>query len=100
LPAREQQAMVDPAVWHRGQSDEAQLKKMLEDHNRWTGSKRARDLLDNWDVSRSRFVKVFPIEYKRALAEIAARKSAASGDTPSTPPTAAVAAKTRAVAAK
>jgi glutamate synthase (NADPH/NADH) large chain/glutamate synthase (ferredoxin) len=100
LPAREQQAMVDPAVWHRGQSDEPQLKKMLEDHNRWTGSKRARDLLDNWDVSRSRFVKVFPIEYKRALAEIAARKSAASGDTPSTPPTAAVAAKTRAVAAK
>jgi glutamate synthase (NADPH) large chain len=97
LPAREQQAMVDPAVWHRGQSDEAQLKKMLEDHNRWTGSKRARDLLDNWDVSRSRFVKVFPIEYKRALAEIAARKTAATHGTPATPP---VAAKARAVAAK
>ncbi len=78
LPAREQQSMVDPAVWHRGQSDEAQLKKLLEDHNRWTGSKRARDLLDNWEASRSRFVKVFPIEYKRALGEIAARKTAKS----------------------
>ena len=76
LPAREQQSMVDPSVWHRGQSDEAQLKKLLEDHNRWTGSKRARDLLDNWETSRPRFVKVFPIEYKRALGEIAARKAA------------------------
>ena len=77
LSTREQQAMVDPAVWHRGQSDEAQLRKMLEDHNRWTGSKRARDLLDNWEVSRSRFIKVFPIEYKRALGEMAARSKAA-----------------------
>ena len=77
LSAREQKAMVDPAVWHRGQSDEAQLRKMLEDHNRWTGSKRARDLLDNWEVRRSRFVKVFPIEYKRALGEMAARNLAA-----------------------
>jgi len=79
LSTREQQAMVDPGVWHRGQSDEAQLRKLLEDHNRWTGSKRARDLLDNWEVSRSRFIKVFPIEYKRALAEIAARGRAAVG---------------------
>jgi len=78
LPAREQQSLVDASIWHRGQSDEAQLKKLLEDHNRWTGSKRARDLLDNWDASRARFVKVFPIEYKRALGEIAARKQAAA----------------------
>jgi glutamate synthase (NADPH/NADH) large chain/glutamate synthase (ferredoxin) len=32
--------------------------------------------LDNWDVSRAKFVKVFPNEYKRALGEIHARKSA------------------------
>ena len=53
-----------------------QLKKLLEEHNRWTGSKRARELLDNWDVSRQKFVKVFPNEYKRALGEIHAKKSA------------------------
>ncbi|MEO8542715.1 MAG: glutamate synthase-related protein [Burkholderiaceae bacterium] len=100
LPAREQQAMIDPAVWHRGQSDEVQLKKMLQDHNRWTGSKRARDLLDNWEASRARFVKVFPIEYKRALAEIAARKAADSSAKPATRPAPAVTAKASAVAAK
>jgi glutamate synthase (NADPH/NADH) large chain/glutamate synthase (ferredoxin) len=76
LTTDEQKEAVKESLWHRGQSDEAQLKKLLEDHNRWTGSRRARELLDNWDVSRLKFVKVFPNEYKRALGEIHARKSA------------------------
>jgi len=78
LSNKEQEAQIDKAVWHRGQSDEAQLRKLLEDHNRWTGSKRARELLDQWDSVRSKFVKVFPLEYKRALGEIHAKKSAAA----------------------
>jgi glutamate synthase (NADPH/NADH) large chain/glutamate synthase (ferredoxin) len=78
LTAAEQEASLDKAVWHRGQTDEAQLKKLLDDHNRWTGSKRARELLDTWDVSRLKFVKVFPNEYKRALGEIHARKEASA----------------------
>jgi len=78
LTTAEQEAQVDRAVWHRDQSDEAQLKKLLEDHNRWTGSKRARELLDNWASSRTKFVKVFPNEYKRALGEINAKKKSAS----------------------
>jgi glutamate synthase (NADPH/NADH) large chain/glutamate synthase (ferredoxin) len=76
LPAAEQEASVDKAIWHRDQADETQLRKLLEDHNRWTGSKRARELLDNWAEARSKFVKVFPNEYKRALGEIYARKMA------------------------
>lgn len=51
---------------------------MLEDHHRWTGSKRARELLDHWNEARAKFVKVFPNEYKRALGEINARKAAAA----------------------
>ncbi|MEY3510123.1 MAG: Ferredoxin-dependent glutamate synthase 1, partial [Pseudomonadota bacterium] len=70
LTAAEQEATLPRAIWHRGQTDEAQLKKMLEDHHRWTGSKRARDLLDNWNTARAKFVKVFPNEYKRALGEL------------------------------
>jgi glutamate synthase (NADPH/NADH) large chain/glutamate synthase (ferredoxin) len=76
LTTAEQQASIDLSLWHRSQSDEAQLKKLLEEHNRWTGSKRARELLDTWDVARLKFVKVFPNEYKRALGEIHARKEA------------------------
>ncbi|GAA6143362.1 glutamate synthase-related protein [Hydrogenophaga sp. 5NK40-0174] len=76
LPAAEQRKSIDEAIWHRGQTDEEQLKKLLQDHNRWTGSKRARGILDNWAQTRSKFVKVFPNEYKRALAEIHASKKA------------------------
>ena len=78
LTAKEQEAQIDKAVWHRGETDEAQLRKLLEDHNRWTGSKRARELLDQWDTARTKFVKVFPTEYKRALGEIYAKKMAQS----------------------
>ena len=76
LTTKEQEAQIDKALWHRGQSDEVQLKKLLGEHNRWTGSKRARDLLDQWDSARAKFVKVFPLEYQRALGEINAKKIA------------------------
>ncbi len=55
------------------EEDDATLRKLIEDHHRWTGSRRARELLDNWPASRARFVKVFPHEYRRALAEMARR---------------------------
>jgi glutamate synthase (NADPH/NADH) large chain/glutamate synthase (ferredoxin) len=76
MPSAEQKALGDVATWHRGQTDEEQLKKLLEDHNKWTGSKRARELLDHWAEARSKFVKVFPTEYKRALGEIYAKQQA------------------------
>nr|WP_312989366.1 glutamate synthase-related protein [Comamonas koreensis] len=76
LSQSEQEASIDKGIWHNGQTDEAQLKRLLADHLRWTGSKRARDLLDNWAEVRSKFVKVFPTEYKRALGEIHARAEA------------------------
>jgi len=93
LPAAEQEASVPKAIWHKGESDEAQLKKLLADHNRWTGSKRARDLLDNWETARAKFVKVFPNEYKRALGEINAKVEATAATTKAAGKKAAVAAK-------
>ena len=78
LPAAEQEASVPRAVWHKDQADEVLLKKLLEDQLRWTGSRRARELLDDWANARAKFVKVFPNEYKRALGEINARKVAAA----------------------
>ncbi|MDQ3058091.1 MAG: glutamate synthase-related protein [Pseudomonadota bacterium] len=73
----------DQSDWHGGESDEEQLKRLLQDHNRWTGSKRARELLDTWSVSRLKFVKVFPNEYKRALIERKERRLEASTETTS-----------------
>ncbi len=75
--AAEQEAAADKALWHHGQTDEATLKKLLDDHHKWTGSLRARHIMDHWVESRAKFVKVFPNEYKRALAEAAAKAGAA-----------------------
>jgi glutamate synthase (NADPH/NADH) large chain/glutamate synthase (ferredoxin) len=76
LPAAEQKAASTKTRLHAGETDEVLLKKLLEDHNRWTGSKRARELLDNWEQARAKFVKVFPNEYKRALGEMHEREVA------------------------
>ena len=78
LPAAEQKAAGGAAL-HAGQTDEQLLKRLLEDHHRWTGSKRARDLLDTWETSRAKFVKVLPHEYKRALTEMHDRAVAQAG---------------------
>ena len=95
LPADEQVASMDPGHWHKGQTDEEQLKKLLEEHSRQTGSRRARELLDNWAAARSRFVKVFPTEYKRALVEMYERKVLEEQATPAqgAPKTEVIAAK-------
>jgi len=71
LPSAEQEA--DKALWHLDQPDETILKKLIDDHHKWTGSLRARHIMDHWVESRAKFVKVFPNEYKRALGERAAK---------------------------
>jgi len=82
-----------PAGWHREQADEALLKKLIEDHHRWTGSLRAREILDHWSESLARFVKVFPHEYKRVLGERGAKAQAAAATSKAKVSAAAVPAK-------
>jgi glutamate synthase domain-containing protein 3 len=79
LPESEQRARVAQHLWHLGQSDEALLRDLVENHAKYTNSRRAREILDDWSSYRPRFVKVFPKEYRRALQELAAagRKAAA-----------------------
>ncbi len=59
-------------VQHLGQPDEVTLKGLIEQHANLTGSPRAKEILVDWPAARSKFVKVFPNEYKRALTEMAA----------------------------
>jgi glutamate synthase (NADPH/NADH) large chain len=70
LPSQEQQERVDAAIWHLGETDEFILRDLVERHFRYTGSLRARMILDNWAGMRGRFIKVFPNEYRRALKEL------------------------------
>jgi glutamate synthase (NADPH) large chain len=71
LSESEQQARLDPGLWHLGRADESIVLDLLERHQRFTGSARAADILKNWAQYRARFVKVFPKEYRRALGELA-----------------------------
>ena len=50
--------------------DAERLHQLIENHMRYTGSSRAKDILDNWDVFKPKFRKVMPVEYRRALAEL------------------------------
>jgi glutamate synthase (NADPH/NADH) large chain len=54
------------------------LRIMLERHHLYTGSKRARAILDNWEVSLKRFVKIMPRDYARALRQLEAERLAAA----------------------
>jgi glutamate synthase domain-containing protein 3 len=45
----------------------ALVKRLVQRHARFTHSGRARRLLATWSTSLTQFVRVMPIEYKRAL---------------------------------
>ncbi len=47
--------------------DEEELTHLLREHAETAGSVRAKDLLKNWKLFRSRFIKVIPFEYKQAI---------------------------------
>jgi Glutamate synthase domain 2 len=53
----------------RGDAD--RIQAMLRNHVHYTGSKRAHDILLNWEYYMPKFVKVMPVDYRRALLEMA-----------------------------
>lgn len=81
LSVADQESKLDKSIWHslkrngEAEADEAIVKGLIERHFKHTGSTRARNLLDDWTNARSKFVKVFPSEYKRALGEMHAAKT-------------------------
>jgi glutamate synthase (NADPH/NADH) large chain len=53
--------------------DALRLRKLIENHLHYTNSDRAREILDQWDDYLPKFVKVMPVDYRRALQEMQAR---------------------------
>ena len=47
--------------------DVRQLRAMIENHCRYTGSRKAAEILENWDSRLPLFVKIIPIEYRKSL---------------------------------
>ncbi len=66
-------------VNHLGERDSVLLKRLIETHLHYTNSDRARTVLQRWDHYRGLFVKVMPMEYRRALMELAVEKQQDNG---------------------
>jgi glutamate synthase (NADPH) large chain len=61
-----------------GPDDAASVAALLEEHRDRTGSRRAIALLQDWEKTLTRFVKVVPLEYRRVLEEQSRSRERAS----------------------
>jgi glutamate synthase domain-containing protein 3 len=61
-----------------GPLDAAELRTLIAEHLKWTGSPVAERVLAGWELILPKFVKVMPHDYKRALAELADERSRTS----------------------
>jgi glutamate synthase (NADPH/NADH) large chain len=50
--------------------DAERIFTLVSNHAAYTNSRRAREILDNWSAYLPRFVKVMPVEYRRALKDL------------------------------
>ncbi|KAA6185521.1 glutamate synthase large subunit [Thiohalocapsa marina] len=55
--------------------DALRLKQLIGRHLHYTNSEVARCILDNWDAMLPKFVKVMPVDYRRALQQMQASRS-------------------------
>ncbi|MBN1510126.1 MAG: glutamate synthase large subunit [Sedimentisphaerales bacterium] len=69
-------------VWQ--ERDTAILYDLIERHLEWTGSDRARQILRAWPDMVGRFVKVIPVDYRKALERMRAVEHRDTETTPAT----------------
>jgi glutamate synthase (NADPH) large chain len=60
------------------------LQDLIRRHCRWTNSRQARMILDRWKEMSGRFVKVMPIDYRKAMLRLREREQVKSEASPST----------------
>ena len=47
--------------------DKLRLARLIENHRHYTGSERAKAVIENWANYLPKFVKVMPVEYRKAM---------------------------------
>ncbi len=60
--------------------DAERLYQLIARHVHYTDSTRGKTILENWETYLPKFVKVMPVEYRRALEEMAHQQSNKQGD--------------------
>jgi glutamate synthase (NADPH/NADH) large chain len=51
-------------------NDVTRLQTLIKRHLHYTNSRRAKEILDNWEKYLPKFVKIMPVDYRRALMEL------------------------------
>jgi glutamate synthase domain-containing protein 3 len=69
-------------VWR--QEDRDVLHDLIEQHLKWTGSDRAKQILNDWPGMVGKFVKVVPVDYRKALEKMRANEQRHTETTPAT----------------
>ena len=64
--------------------DAQRLKTLIEKHLHYTNSNRARQILDRWEEYLPRFVKVMPVDYRRALLQMQMNQATQQSNRPRT----------------
>ncbi|HZZ44934.1 MAG TPA: glutamate synthase large subunit [Tepidisphaeraceae bacterium] len=59
--------LVEPLNEQLSEEDLGNIKRMLESHLKYTGSTKAKEILDNWEKEQRYFVRVLPTDYRRVL---------------------------------
>jgi glutamate synthase (NADPH) large chain len=73
-PGQRTNGVNDPGMGDMLRHDAERLRILLERHHLYTGSKRARALLDDWAATLAKFVKVMPRDYAKALKQLEAER--------------------------
>src|SRR5580704_1936757 len=76
-PRQRAQSVVDNGMGDPLRFDAQRLRILIERHHLFTGSARARALLEDWDNTLRAFVKIVPQDYRRALLELKAERDTA-----------------------
>ncbi len=70
------------SVWQ--EEDRQRLHDLITRHFQWTGSVRAKMILDRWPEMLGRFVKVMPLDYRKAMERMKEREQKETEFTPAT----------------
>ncbi|WP_119391935.1 glutamate synthase large subunit [Taklimakanibacter lacteus] len=76
----EHHGLVDVTA-HMDRHDAERIWHLLGRHLKYTGSGRAREIIDHWGDYLPKFVKVMPVEYARALRELEKAQAGSDGMT-------------------
>jgi glutamate synthase (NADPH/NADH) large chain len=77
MPKQRSVSVFDAGMGDPLRFDAERLRILVERHLLHTQSARARALLDDWQASLGKFVKIVPMDYRRALTELRAERASA-----------------------